>query len=98
MKVKKNQNSSFVNHLYKKFMTRQSQMIFAACACAFVFSFAFIGFSRLEIGGNSLLASVTSLNTPVASVNFDADIALKNNNSNLEIIAGKNMENVDFIE
>ncbi len=93
--MKKN---NFSQNFKEIFANRKFQMTFSAIACAFVISFSVIGFSRIDISGTSMMASVTSLQTASGEkVEFDADIALIID-STMNLIAGKNMEKVDVLE
>ena len=88
MKAKKVSELGFFLRLKNFLRTRQFQFGFSAVACAFVMAFLFIGFSRLEMNGNSLLASVAnSGNNPSKNAHFEADLVLKDVGNGFELIA-----------
>ena len=99
MKAKKVSELGFFLRLKNFLQTKQFQFGLSAVACAFVMAFSFIGFSRFEINGNSLLASVAnSGNNPSKNAHFEADLVLKDVGTGFELIAWKSMEKVDFVE
>lgn len=99
MKAKKVSELGFFLQLKNFLHTRQFQFGLSAVACAFIMAFSFIGFSRLEMNGNSLLASVAnSGNNHWKNAHFEADLALRDVGTGFELIAWKSMEKVDFVE
>lgn len=88
MKAKKVSELGFFLQLKNFLHTRQFQFGLSAVACAFVMAFSFISFSRLEMNGNSLLASVAnSGNNHSKNAHFEADLALRDVGTGFELIA-----------
>lgn len=89
----------FILLIKEKTIGKNPEIFAASIAFAFVVSFSFIGLSRVEINGNSLMASVSNVaNNTTVEQNFAANIVLRSVASHYELVAGDNMEKVDVIE
>lgn len=102
MKLKNHapQQRDYFENFKKFFQNRNSQFALASVAFAFAISFSFIGLLRTETNGQSLMASVANISgeQTAPAVDFTADTALVDKTSYFEMISGKKMQNVEFIE
>lgn len=99
LKIRKPHFVSAYENIAKIFQNRQSKMIFASIAFAFVISFSFVGMTRLENNGQSLLASVANISeNSHSTIDFEADTALVDETSHFSFIAGKTLKKVEKIE